>query len=676
MSPKIRYCGVPRRHLGRSLLKEHFPMSASTSNTPLTSSALNTTAQAEIPDRQGTHEHHGVAKIDLVRIGLVGVAVAFSWFHVWQPYPPLDLVGLVAVLLGGYPIYREALADVFSRRMTMELSMTIALAAALVIREVFTALVIVFFVLIAEVLEELTVEQGRRAIRDLLEFLPPTAERRNGSTTETVSVSSLVPNDVVIIRPGSRIPVDGEVVQGRSFVDQSTITGESVPVEKTVGAKVFAGTMSQAGALEVRTLIVGRDTAFGKIIEAVERAEESQAPVQRTADRLAGYLVYFALACAAVTFLVTHNSRSTISVIIVAGACGIAAGTPLAILGAIGRAAKAGAIVKGGRHIESLGSVDTILLDKTGTLTLGHPEVVGLKPARVGPLDLLGIAASAERYSEHPFARAIVRKASELGVVTADSTDFSAEPGRGIRCRVDGKLILVGSRAYLRGAGVSVPEFYKPPGTASDVLIAEGGEYIGRIQVADVLRPSAKAAMESLKKMGIRTVLLTGDAPAIAEAIGRELGVDEAKGGLLPEDKLREVQSLRAAGRVVAMVGDGVNDAPALVVANVGIAVGSATDVASESASVLLLGDDLTRLTDLVKIARQCHRIIMTNFFGTLSVDTVGVALAAFGMLNPILAALIHVTSEMAFILNSARLVRVADLAGPLSVRKTSSHSQ
>jgi soluble P-type ATPase len=200
---------------------------------------------------------------------------------------------------------------------------------------------------------------------------------------------------------------------------------------------------------------------------------------------------------------------------------------------------------------------------------------------------------------------------------------------------VEGKLLLVGSRAYIRGAGVYVPEFYKPPGTASDVLIAEADEYIGRIQVDDVLRPSAKAAMESLNKLGIRTILLTGDAPAIAEAIGRELGVEEAKGGLLPEDKLREVRNLRSAGRVVAMVGDGVNDAPALVAANVGIAVGSATDVASESASVLLLGDDLTRLADLVKLARQCHRIIMTNFFGTLSVDAVGVALAAFGMLEP-----------------------------------------
>jgi Cd2+/Zn2+-exporting ATPase/Cu+-exporting ATPase len=426
--------------------------------------------------------------------------------------------------------------------------------------------------------------------------------------------------------------------------------------------------MSQSGALEIRTVTVGRDTAFGKIIEAVERAEESQAPVQKTADRLAGYLVYVALGCALLTYLATRNARSTISVIIVAGACGIAAGTPLAILGAIGRAAKAGAIVKGGKHIEALGAVDTVVLDKTGTLTLGAPEVVGIKPARVAPLDLLRLAASAERYSEHPSARAILRRAAELKVESGDSTEFSAEPGKGVRCRVDGKTIVIGSRAYLRGAGVSVPEFQRTQRTASEVFVAESGEYIGRIEIADVLRASAKPAIDSLQRMGIRTLLLTGDVPAIAEAIGRELGVNEAEGGLLPEDKLRRVQDLRSAGRVVAMVGDGVNDAPALVAANVGIAVGSGTDVACESASVLLLGDDLTRLAELLKIARQCHRIIMTNFFGTLTVDAVGVGLAAFGMLNPILAALIHVTSEMVFILNSARLVSASDLVGPLSL--------
>ena len=380
---------------------------------------------------QPEHEHNGIPRIELVRIGLVGGAVILCWLRVWEPYPQVDLIGLAAVLVGGYPIYREALADLFRRRMTMELSMTIALAAALVIREVFTALVIVFFVLIAEVLEELTVGRGRRAIRDLLEFLPLTAERKRGSEIETVPISSVMPGDIVLIRPGSRIPVDGKVVQGHSFVDQSTITGESVPVEKEVGSEVFAGTMSQTGAMEVGTVTVGRDTAFGKIIEAVEHARESQAPVQRTADRLAGYLVYFALAFAALTYVITRDARSTISVIIVAGACGVAAGTPLAILGAIGRAAKSGAIVKGGRFIETLASVDVVVLDKTGTLTLGTPEVTSVEPAGLSTAELLRIMASAEKYSEHPAGRAIVRRAAELLIETADPTEFLSDPGKG-----------------------------------------------------------------------------------------------------------------------------------------------------------------------------------------------------------------------------------------------------
>ncbi|HWZ30720.1 MAG TPA: cation-translocating P-type ATPase [Bryobacteraceae bacterium] len=616
------------------------------------------------------HEHTGVEKSDLVRIALVGLAVVFCWLRVWAPFPKIDIVGLGAVVLGGYPIFREAAADILSRRMTMELSMTIALTSALVIREVFTALVIVFFVLIAEALEEMTVGRGRRAIRDLLAFLPATAERKAVTGFETVPVLELVPGDVVIIRPGSRVPVDGRVVKGHSFVDQSTITGESTPAEKEIGSSVFADTISQTGALEVETIKVGRDTTFGRIIDVVEQAEESRAPVQRTADRLSGYLVYFALGFAALTYLVTRDARSTISVIIVAGACGVAAGTPLAILGAIGRAAKSGAIVKGGRHIEAMAEVDTVVLDETGTLTLGAPEVTSVEPSGISTQDLLRIAASAEKYSEHPVAAAIRRRAAELRIETYESSQFAAEPGKGIQCRVNGKRVIVGSRAYLRGSGILIPQFYRTS-TASEVFVAEADQYVGRILVADVLRPEAKKAVEALHELGIRTLLLTGDVSAIAEAVGRDLGVNEVAGSLLPDDKLRRIQDLRSAGCVVAMVGDGVNDAPALVAANVGIAVGSGTDVARESASVLLLGDDLTRLADLLKIARQCHGIIMTNFFGTVAVDAVGVGLAAFGMLNPILAALIHVTSEMAFILNSARLVSTRDIVGPLAAVRT-----
>ena len=244
---------------------------------------------------------------------------------------------------------------------------------------------------------------------------------------------------------------------------------------------------------------------------------------------------------------------------------------------------------------------------------------------------------------------------------------FSSAAGKGVTCKVEGRTIIVGSRAYLREAGVAVPDSEKTLRAVSEIFIAASGACLGRIRVADVLRPGARKAIDSLREMGIRTFLLTGDAQVIAAAVAKDLGVDGVEGGLLPEDKLKRIRELQSTGDVVAMVGDGVNDAPALVAANVGIAVGSATDVARESASVLLLGDDLTRLSQLLKIARQCHRIIMTNFFGTLAVDGVGVALAAAGMLNPILAALIHVTSEMVFILNSARLVSAGDLAGPLA---------
>lgn len=304
-------------------------------------------------EEQESHDH-SLEWVDLVRIGLVALACLASWFDLWRYVACFDVIALVATVAGGYPIFKEAVANLLTRRMTMELSMTIALAAALAIGDFFTALVIVLFVLVAEVLEGLTVGRGRRAIKDLLDLLPPNAVVRRGGSTQEVAAAEVQVGDVVLVKPGARIPVDGVVVAGNSFVDQATITGESMPVEKVAGGKVFAGTINQSGILEVRTEGIGRDTAFGKIIEAVERAEQSRAPIQKTADRLAGYLVYFAIGCALLTFLLTRDVRSTISVVIVTGACGIAAGTPLAVLGAIGRAARQGAIIKGGLYLETL----------------------------------------------------------------------------------------------------------------------------------------------------------------------------------------------------------------------------------------------------------------------------------------------------------------------------------
>jgi heavy metal translocating P-type ATPase len=447
-----------------------------------------------------------------------------------------------------------------------------------------------------------------------------------------------------------------------------------MPVEKTAGAIVYAGTINQSGALEVSVEHLGRDTTFGKIIEAVERAEKSRAPIQGIADRLSGYLVYFALAAAAITFLITHNTRSTISVVIVAGACGIAAGTPLAILGAIGRAAQDGAIIKGGLYLEKLAEVDTILLDKTGTLTYGTPEVMEIRPANgVSTKSLLEAAAIAEFYSEHPVAKAILTKASQMGIRFRHPDKFDYTPGRGIVAEIDGEEIAVGNWMHFRDERIHGADALQ--GTSDGaVLVTRAGHLLGSIHVSDLLRPEAKAAIQSLKSMGLKTILLTGDSKAIAEAVGKGLGVDEIFAALLPDKKLQHVEELLAQGRKVVMVGDGVNDAPALARATVGVAMGSGTDVARESSDIVLIGSDLTKLVETVRIARRCHRTIMQNFVGTLVVDSIGVGLAACGFLNPLLAAFIHVSSEMTFILNSARLLPPVSPASKL-VRGLFSHS-
>lgn len=613
----------------------------------------------DVPENLEFHEHQGDHRPDIVIFLLVGLAAVVSSARVIPHVKGIDLLAVTAVLAGGFPVFREALQNLFSRRMTMELSMTIALTAALAIREFTTALFILFFVLGAEILEQLTVDRGRTAIRDLLSVLPKRAlVKRDGEIYE-LPVDSLRARDIVLIRPAAEIPVDGVVVQGHSTVDQSSVTGESRPVEKAPGAAVFAGTTNHSGALDVRTERVGRDTVFGKIIDAVEKAEHSRAPITKLADRLAGWLVYFALASAMLTFVITGNLRSTIAVVIVAGACGIAAGTPLAVLGAIGRAAKGGAIVKGGRYMEALGTIDTVLLDKTGTLTFGEPYVTSVVPRPgVDPLDLLRMAAIAERPSEHPLARAILKEAARLGLAVADPDGFEYVPGKGVRSDWQGGETLAGNAALLSGIP-GVESATAGECESGEVLVARCGRLMGAIRTDDVLRPEAVEAISQIRAMGLNTILLTGDRRSVADRVARDLGVAQCEAELMPDDKLRRVRDLIRVGKRVVMVGDGINDAPALADATVGIAMGSGTDLARHSAGVMLLGNNLLDCAGLLNTARRCRRIIIFNFAGTLAIDVIGVLLAGVGVLTPLMAAIVHVSSEVAFILNSARLVSV-----------------
>jgi P-type Cu+ transporter len=626
------------------------------------------TAQSENPnpphrvsveheEHPGHDDEHGhVETFDLIRIAVTAIVAILVWFHAWEPFPQVSVIGIAGVVFGGWPIFHEAFENLRERRMTMELSMTIALLAALAIGEFFTALVITVFVLAAEVLEGLTVGRGRRAISNLLDLLPHSAWVIKDGTPVQVPAAELRLGDRVLIRPGTRIPVDGHVLSGNSSVEEAAITGESLPQDKLPGSRVFAGTLNQTGALEVAAVNLGRDTTFGRIIEAVENAEQTRAPIQRLADRLAGYLVYFALGSALLTLLLTNNLRSTISVIIVAGACGIAAGTPLAILGAIGRAARQGSIIKGGVYLEQLSKIDTVLLDKTGTLTYGKPYVVFIEPVTGFEADeLLQAAASAERNSEHPLALAVVAAAHERQLAIEDPSAFDYSPGRGIRATVNGHYIVAGNSALLDEINVAVPALGAAAGTR--VLVALDGVFMGAIQIADQVREEAAEAIRTLQEMGLEIELLTGDTQTSAQAVAESLGIRRVLSGLLPDQKLARVEELIRLGRTVAMVGDGINDAPALSRAQVGVAMGSGTELAHATANVLLIGNDLRKFATTVKTARWCRSVILQNFYGTLIVDTLGITLAAVGMINPLLAAFIHVSSELAFILNSTRLL-------------------
>lgn len=618
----------------------------------------------DLEQHESAHEHHG-GMSEYIRLALMALVVIASVSGWWRHWMSRDWLAFAATLIGGFPIFKEAWENLCKRRMTMELSMTLALVAALCIGQFLTALVIAFFVLFAELVEGYTVGGGRRAIQNLIDALPRQVRVRRGGQEHELATNEVAAGEIIIIRPGERIPADGIVTKGHSFVDQSSITGESLPVEKVEQSKVFAGTINKDGVVEVIVEKIGRDTTFGKIIDIVEQAEKSRAPVQRIADKLSAGLVYFAFSAAVFTLIVTRNITSTISVIIVAGACGVAAGTPLAILAGIGNAARRGIITKGGLYLELLSRIDTVVLDKTGTLTLGIPEVTAVRTFdHVTENEVLQTAAIAEQHSEHPLGEAIVRRARERELPLREYSHLHYSPGKGIVVEESGTRILVGTHALFEEHGVPVPVNTLSEAGAHDgagktvVLVGRDNRVLGTVTLADQLRAEAKKAVQDLKAQGYRTILLTGDSSHTAKVIGTELGVHKAIGDLLPEQKVEKIRKLLRDGRKVAMVGDGVNDAPALAEATVGIAMGQGTDVALETADVTLMTSDLSRLVELLAISKRCYRVIMFNFWGTISVDTAGIILAFFGMLAPIAAALIHVGSELAFILNSARLFR------------------
>src|SRR5256712_3160031 len=602
---------------------------------------------------------------DEIRLSLMGLAALFSYLGFWRSFSPIDFVAIAATLVGGYPVFVETFHSLRHRSINMEVSMTVAIVASLLVGQFTASVVVTFFVLLSEFIEAYAVDKGRATIVKLERSIPRRAlVRRDGREIET-AVESIQPGETVIVRDGERIPVDGNLVKGSGFVNQSAITGEAIAVEKLVGSRVFAGSVDQSGVFEVRTEKVGNETVFGQIIKLVEEAESRKAPIQRISDKLAAWLVEFTIVFAVITFVVTRNLISTISVIVVAGACGVAAGTPLAIVAVMGGLAKKGVIVKGGVYVQEMSKVDTVVIDKTGTLTLGDPEVtdvVGLDGC--SEKQVLTYASAAERFSKHPLAHAIMAKAQKLGVSSDSGVSSDYMAGKGIVSWYDGEQVLVGNSVLMNEQHIALSNDVDATITSkvsegkTTVLVAHAGRICGVIGISDKIRNESREAVKELGRMCLSTIMLTGDNKVASRSVGEQVGIDEVHAELLPADQGAYIEQPSGSARRLGMVGDGVNDAPALALANVGVGMGAGTDIAIEEADIVLMTNDLGRIPTIVKASKQAYGVIMQNFYGTLIVDGIGLGLAFEGLLNPLFATGIHVVSELVFILNSARLIR------------------
>ena len=575
-------------------------------------------------------------------------------------------LAVAAVLAGGYPIFGNVIRALRRRAVTSHALMTLGIVGALAVQQYAAAAVIVFFMRLADFIEGHTTERSRRAIKELLKLAPATARVERDGRTFEVSVEEVRPGEVVLIKSGDRIPVDGVVLDGRAVVNQSSITGESIPAEKGPEAEVFAATICDRGALRVRVERVGKDTTFGQVLRLVEQAEANKAPVQRFADRFTAYYIPVVLAIALATYVIGGSATAAVATVLVACSCAIAMATPTTVLAAVGWAARRGIVIKGGRYLEALAKVDVLVVDKTGTLTIGRPEVTDvLAVADAVEEHVLGVAASLEQRSEHPLADGIARAAEKAGLTLEKATGFEVHPGEGVTGELGGAVVMCGTEPLLARRGVGVPEAIRQRVAAlagegrSVVLVARSGRLVGLVALADTLRPEAAIAVGQIRALGIRRiVLLTGDRQAAAAAVAARLGI-EFEAELLPVEKIRTVERLQGQGHVVAMVGDGINDAPALAQADVGIAMGVAgTDAAIEAAHVALMRDDWRMVPEAIALGRRAFRVIAQNLWFTAGYNAVGIILAATGWLPPVGAAAAQSLPDVVVMFNSARLLR------------------
>ena len=623
-----------------------------------------------------------IANSDVLRMAVGGLALVLLGTRRYVfARPPLlgptsRLVVTGATIFTGYPFLRGALRTLRGNRSAgTDVLVSAATIASLVLRENVVALTVLWLLNIGEYLQDLTLRRTRRAITNLLQGSQDTAWVRLPDGTEVeVATAELRVADEVVIHDQVALPVDGTVVEGEAILDQSAITGENLPVAVAAGARVFAGSVVVRGRLVVRADAVGSETTIGRIIARVEEAQHHRAPIQTVGESFSRRFVPASFLLSALTLVVTRDVRRAMTMLLVACPCAVGLSTPTAISAAIGNGARRGILIKGGSHLEEAGRVDAVVFDKTGTLTLGRPIVTNLVAFQKDwdPEQVLAYAASSEIHSRHPLAEAVIRSTKERHIEIPPHEECEVLVGLGMRTRADGRTLLLGSPSLLRQEKVRVTkkatEWVDTLRRQSEtpLLLAVDGKLVGLISLRDEVRPEAASVLERLRDSGVRRiVMLTGDHPDVAAVVAEQLGITEWQAEVLPDDKLDVVRRLRDEGHVVAMVGDGVNDAPALAEADIGIAMGlGGTDVAVETADVALASDDLERLLDVRDLGGRAVEVIRQNYAMSIAVNALGLLIGAGGALSPVLAAVLHNASSVAVVANSSRLIRYELTAG------------
>ncbi len=588
-----------------------------------------------------------------------------------------SMVGTITAMLGaillGLPVIWHAVGGIFHGHMHMDELVALAVVAAFATGNYIEAGVVSFMLLLASLMETRTALGARASIESLIKLTPKTAHLlKEDGDEEEIPVSNLKTGDTVRVRPGDNIPADGEIVTGFSSINEATITGESLPVDKVPGMNVFAGTVSLTGALDIRVTQAGEDTTLGKVKQLIMAAEKTRIPIMRIIDKHINWYIPTVLMIAFIIAFFTKDMSRFIAALVISCPCALILATPTAMVAALSASARLGVLVKDVSLLELAGRITAVVFDKTGTLTTGKLYVTKLEPAQgVEPAQLLSQAASAEQLSKHPAGRALLTLAREAKLQLSSPEDFQETPGKGVQARVDGHKVIVGRDTFLQENGIDVsvvldPALHEEQGFSA-LYVASDGVCIGWVGMQDKTRPEARQAVKDLFGIGVRRVtMLTGDRKEVANRVSAELGCTDYKAHCLPQDKLAVVERIREDGHVVAVVGDGINDAPALAAGDLGVAMGAAgSDVAIHSASIALMSEDLGRLAFLIRLSRKTRNVINQNLiFGVLFIIA-GISAAAAGWINPIIAAILHFGGSVIVVFNSARLVRFGEHLQP-----------